>query len=104
VAIRSDCDFVLGSGLQVLGRLSLEFLGFPAGFAMIVGERKGSEFVLVLVIALLVGAFIVVVWFHRKETPTPRKPPRQSASLLPDKPNREDELLKHSHPLSFLSL
>jgi hypothetical protein len=56
---------------------------------MIVGERKASGFVLLLVIALLVGGLIAVVWFHRKETPTPmRKPPRHSASWLPDKPNQ----------------
>jgi hypothetical protein len=55
---------------------------------MIVGERKASGFVLLLVIALLVAGFIAVVWFYRKETPTPmRKPPAHSASLLPDKPN-----------------
>jgi flagellar basal body-associated protein FliL len=56
---------------------------------MIVGERKASGFVLLLIITLLVGGFIAVVWFYRKETPTPmRKPPMHSASLLPDKPNR----------------
>jgi hypothetical protein len=44
--------------------------------------------VLLLVIALLVAGFIAVVWFHRKETPTPmRKSPEDSASLLPVKPN-----------------
>jgi hypothetical protein len=37
---------------------------------MIVGERKASGFVLLLVIALLVGGLIAVVWFHRKETNT----------------------------------
>jgi hypothetical protein len=56
---------------------------------MIVGERKASGCVLLLIITLFVGAFIVVVWFYRKETPTAmRKSPVHSASLLPDKPNR----------------
>jgi len=56
---------------------------------MIIGERKASEFVLLLVIALLVIGFIAVVWFYRKQTPTPmRKSPAHSASLLPDKPEK----------------
>jgi hypothetical protein len=56
---------------------------------MIVGERKASGFVLLLVIALLVGGFIAVVWFYRKQTPTPmRKPPIHSTSWLRDKPNQ----------------
>jgi len=56
---------------------------------MIVGERKASGVVLLLVIALLMGGLIAVVWFHRKETPVPmHEPPRHSASWLPDKPNR----------------
>jgi len=56
---------------------------------MIVGERKASGLVLLLIVTLLVGGFIAVEWFHRKETPTPmRKPPMHSASLLPDKPNQ----------------
>jgi hypothetical protein len=56
---------------------------------MIVGERKASGFVLLLIITVLVGGFIAVVWLYRKATPTPmRKSPVHSASLLPDKPNR----------------
>jgi hypothetical protein len=49
---------------------------------MIVGERKASGFVLLLIITLLVGGFIAVVWFHRKETPTPMRKPPNALSIF----------------------